>query len=208
MTDKIVVWGIGTPRTFRVYWTLEELGLAYACKPIRTRTSDMDGQEFLALSPGKKIPALQHGDLSLTESGAITHYLMDNFGSQNWSANEQAQINRWIFFTLMEIDATALYVLRRHRGLPEIYGASPEAVNAAVQYAQRQLDVVEQWLSDGRSFMVGNRFSEADIHLTSCLKWAQREGVQLGKHLIQYESQIVQRAAFVAAFKVNFPDML
>ena len=74
------VWGIGTARTMRVYWALHELGLDYVSHPVRARTADMDDPAFLRVSPGRKIPAFRDGELSLTESGAITDYLFEQFG--------------------------------------------------------------------------------------------------------------------------------
>ena len=41
MTRRIL-WGIGSGRAFRVHWTLQELGLKYETKPVRTRTPAMD----------------------------------------------------------------------------------------------------------------------------------------------------------------------
>ena len=72
---RLHVWGCGTPRTLRVYWALRELELDFVAHPVRTRTSDMDAGDFLAVSPGRKIPGLSHGGFTLVESGAIVDYL-------------------------------------------------------------------------------------------------------------------------------------
>ena len=102
MTEReIVVWGVGTPRTLRVHWALHELQLPYETRPVQPRTPMMEEADFLSVSPGKKVPALQHGDLTLTESAAITRYLMDNFSGQTWSVEERTTMDRFVFFTLM-----------------------------------------------------------------------------------------------------------
>ncbi len=199
---EFVVWGIGTPRTLRVHWTLHELGLAYETRPVQPRTALMDAPEFLAVSPGKKIPALQHGDLTITESAAITRYLMDNFSAQSWSAAERAAIDQVTFFTLMELDATALYVIRRHEGLPAIYGEAPGAVAAAYAYADRQFAVLAE-LIGARNFALGERFSEADIHVGSVLDWAQALKIDLPAVLSHYHERLRSRPAYQAACDVN-----
>ena len=201
--SDIVVWGVGTPRTLRVYWALHELEKGYRSEPIYTRTATMDREDFLRVSPGSKIPALQHGDLMLTESGAITRYLMDTFSTHQWSMAERAEMNRWIFFALTELDATALYVIRRHEGLPNIYGAAPEAVACAYEYLARQLTVLENVLSDGRDYVLGEIFSEADIHLGTCLGWAILLNVELAAGLAAYQQRLSARPPFRAAFAVN-----
>ena len=200
---KIVVWGIGTPRTLRVHWALHELGLDYQTEPIVTRTPAMERADFLQVSPGSKIPAFQHGQISLAESGAITRYLMDTFSTRQWSSAEQATINRWIFFTLTELDATALYVIRRHAGLPHIYGEAPVAVSSAYAYAARSLAVVEDTLSDGRSYLVGEAFSEADIHLGTCLDWSVAIEIELSAMLSAYHERLRLRPAYQAGLAAN-----
>jgi glutathione S-transferase len=44
MTDtpprRLVLWGVGTPRTLRTHWALHELGLDYECRPILPRTGE------------------------------------------------------------------------------------------------------------------------------------------------------------------------
>jgi glutathione S-transferase len=199
----IVVWGVGTPRTLRVYWALHELDVDYRSEPIYTRTPTMERADFLRVSPGSKIPGLQHGELMLTESGAITRYLMDTFSEQGWSVAARAQMDRWTFFALTELDATALYVIRRHEGLPEIFGEAPLAVSGAYEYLNGQLGVLENVLSDGRNYMLGEFFSEADIHIGTCLGWATSLNVELASGLADYQQRLRDRPAFQAASVAN-----
>ena len=46
----------------------------------------------------------------------------------------------WCFFAMSELDANAIYSIRRHGDLVEIYGASPIAVRAAIEYFDHQLE--------------------------------------------------------------------
>lgn len=198
----IEVFGIGTPRTLRVHWTLRELQLNYTTHPLTPRTPQMDAPEFLAVSPGKKVPALRHGDLFLTESAAISRYLMNTFSTGQWSTRERAEIDRLTFFALMELDATALYVIRRHEGLPAIYGEAPGAVAAAYAYADRQFAVLADLIGD-RHHAIGGRFSEADIHIGSVLDWACALKILLPANLTAYHERLRTRPAYRAACDVN-----
>jgi glutathione S-transferase len=186
-----------------VYWALHELQLDYQIEPIITRTEAMDRREFLAVSPGKKIPAIQHDSLTLTESGAITRFLMETYSKAIWTVEENAQISRWSFFALMEIDATALYVIRRHEGLPTIYGEAPAAIASSYAYVDRQLDVLNERLVDGRSYVMGDEFSEADIHLGSCLVWARLLKIRLPIQVAAYCERLVKRDAYQQASVAN-----
>tara|TARA_R110002096_G_scaffold181497_2_gene359154 strand:- start:797 stop:1420 length:624 start_codon:yes stop_codon:yes gene_type:complete len=200
--QEIEVFGIGTPRTLRVHWALRELQLDYTTRPIKPRTPQMDAADFLAVSPGKKIPALRHGSLVLTESGAITRFLMDHYAARKWSASERARIDRLTFFVLMGIDATALYVIRRHEGLPAIYGEAPGAVAAAYAYADRQFAVLADLIGRQRH-AIGEQFSEADIHAGSVLDWALALKIDLPANLTEYHERLRARPAYVAARDAN-----
>lgn len=197
------VWGAGTPRTLRVYWTLHEFAVSYEKVAIRTRTADMDRADFLAVSPGRKIPALEHGELTLTESGAIVAYLFERFGAVTASPAQRAAIDRWSYFALTELDATSLYVVRRHRDLWKIYGEAPAAVAAAIAYFERQATVVDRILADGRQNIAGDRLSAADIHLTTCCDWASLCGVELPDTLARYAARQRERPAYRAAQRAN-----
>ena len=79
-----------------------------------------------------------------------------------------------VFFIVAELDSTSLYVMRRHGAgaLGHIYGIAPDVVAKAGEYFRQQLRHVEVALADGRSYLMGDRFTCADILLTTCLDWA------------------------------------
>ena len=199
----ITVWGTGTPRTLRVLWVLHELNLSYKTERIITRTESMDRQDFLAVSPGKKIPALQHGDFTMTESGAITQFLIDNYSEESWTAEQHASIARWSYFVITEIDATALYVIRRHEGLPNIFGEAPAAISSSYEYADRQFNVISDVLEDDSNYLVGGKFSVADVHLVTCIAWARMLKMSLPTKLNSYADRLMARPAFLEASEIN-----
>ncbi len=204
----MIVWGVGTPRTLRVHWTLAELGLPYSIRAIQSRTGETLTKEFTALNQRQKIPVLQDGGVTLTESAAIITYLAERYGSASVSLVpsdpiERARCFEWCSFALSELDATSLYVLRRHEGLPQIYGEAPAANTAARLYFQRQMRSVDPVLRDGREFMVAGSFSLADIMLCSCLTWAQAVQIPIADHVASYNKHLKARPAYLAAVVAN-----
>jgi glutathione S-transferase len=203
------VWGVGTTRTIRAHWVLHELGLEYETRAIQSRTGETQTDEYLRMNPRGKIPLLVEGDLVLAESGAIAAHLADTHAPGKLApapgSRERAIHDQWCFFILMELDATSLYVVRRHDGLPEIYGDAPMAVESSLVYFRRQLEVAEAELADGRSFLLGEDFQVADIHLTSCLLWASAVSETLSDSLMAYRGRTTSRPAFQAANAINFP---
>lgn len=137
--SKRTLWGVGTPRTMRAHWALHELSLPYESQAIRTRSPAIQTAEFGVLNPRRKIPILQDGDFTITESAAIVLYLFDRYGTAENQLMpsdlfERAKILEWCFYSMTELDATTMYVIRRHEGLSNIYGEAPTAVEACKVY--------------------------------------------------------------------------
>lgn len=53
---SLEVFGVGTARTFRVHWMLQELGVAHTVHPLQSRSGETQEAEYLALNPRGKIP--------------------------------------------------------------------------------------------------------------------------------------------------------
>ena len=75
-----IVWGLGTPRTFRPLWALAELGLDYDHRKIPSRGPGIDDPHFRALSKRHKIPFYEDDIVKIGESAAIVTYLADRYG--------------------------------------------------------------------------------------------------------------------------------
>lgn len=206
----IKLWGIGTSRTLRAHWALRELGLPYETENIRPRTPLMDGEDFLAVSPDKKVPVLQDGSLTIAESPAIVMYLADRYATGSTclfpeTTEGRAQLFEWVSYISMEIDATSLYVLRRHFDLTETYGEAPAAVNSAREYFARMINRAVRPFRDGRPFLLGDHLSVADILLVSCFAMADKYHADLPGELQDYRSRACSRPAYESAMKANNP---
>ena len=166
MTDKLILWGVGTTRTMRTHWALHELDLPYACRPILPRSGETKTAEYTALNARQKIPLLQDGDLTIGESAAIVAYLAQKYRGSKVSlipedSDPYAKWLEWCFFIVTELNSTSLYVMRRHgtnQGLAHIYGHAPEVVEQASKYFRDQLNYVDVALQDGRDFLMGTQF--------------------------------------------------
>jgi glutathione S-transferase len=75
----ITLYHCAAARSFRPLWTLEELGLPYDLKmlPFPPRVY---AKEYLGLNPLGTIPLLLDGDTRMTESAAISQYLVTRYG--------------------------------------------------------------------------------------------------------------------------------
>ena len=209
-SPTIEIWGAGTMRTLRPIWTAEELGLDYRHVPIGPRTGETRTEEYTRLNPKQKVPCLVDGELVLSESVAISRYLIARYGGESTVAAPAslalgAKEDEWVCHAYGELDETSLYVMRRHGALAPIYGEAPQALASSRGYAAKHLSVIAAHL-EHRDFVVGDRFGLADIILVSCLDWALRYEFALEDSLLGYRDSITQRGAYRKACAVNYSE--
>jgi glutathione S-transferase len=200
---RLTLWGVGTSRTVRAHWAMAELGLAYETRAIGARTGETETAEYTALNPRQKIPLLQDGDFCIGESAAIVAYLSRTYSREDnplipLPPRDYAAWLEWMFFIVAELDSTSLYVMRRHKAdaLGHIYGVAPDVVARAGEYFRKQLRHVETSLADGRTYLMGDRFSSADILLITCLEWAITYEVGICDNALPYLERIRERPAY------------
>jgi len=211
MSHDLTVWGVGTSRTMRVHWMLLELGLEYECHPIQSRTGETHTDEFKRLNPRHKIPVLRHGSLVLTESAAIIQYLSETFPNPTkvYAPSEavgRARLNEWCYFIMSELDASSLYVVRRHEGLKQIYGEAPTAVESAKSYFLHNIEAMASRIGSDNTYVLGERLSVVDILLMTCLDWAASCGISLPETVSHYRQRVALRPAYLTALKKNFAE--
>ena len=203
----IALWGGATPRTLRAHWMLHELDKPYEAKLIAPRSGETQTAEFQALNVKEKIPVLVDGDLVLTESAAIITYLGDRYGPDTGLVPapytmERAKYNEWLAYAQMELDAHTLYVVRKHRDLAHLYGEAPAAIATAIEGFAKLIGFAEQRLRN-HDYLVGDRFTGADLMLVTCLLWARACEVDVPDRLNEYSARLTRRQAFKKANELN-----
>lgn len=189
----ITLYGVYRSRASRPLWLLAELGLPFTHVPViqAYRLADAKAVEaplntatpsFLAVNPQGQIPAYQEGDLVLTESLAITLHIArshgGDFGPQ--SNAEAALMEQWSLFAATSIETPALEILyiQGDGGDQTVEGQAAIAVNA--EKLRRPLARLQAFLSV-HDWLVGARFTAADINTAECLRYAQGHPSLLGE---------------------------
>ena len=206
---EMVLWGIGTSRTMRAHWALHEASLAYRCEQVLPRSGQTQTPQYTALNKRQKVPLLQDGQFTIGESAAIAAYAAGKHPESRLIPQDRLEHARWLewsFFIMTELDATSLYVMRRHTELEAYYGNAPDVVEKASAYFQKQRVFVDDAMSDGRPYLCGDTFSTADILLTTCLTWAVHYGIPVGDELMKYLKRTTARTAYRSAFLRNRGD--
>ena len=208
MSKNRILWGVGTSRTIRAHWALIELNLSYKTEIIRTRTTDTETAAFKSVNPRQKIPVLQDGTLTMGESAAIVTYLAESYSTEQVrlipdNPKARAKYFEWMSFICMELDATSLYVLRRHWSLPEIYGDSPVANKASEEYFNRMITAADKLKNPKQKYLLETGFSGVDILMTTTLKWAIDYNQKIPTNFMEYLDHMVNRPGYIAALEAN-----
>src|SRR5258708_19800647 len=90
----------GAPNPTKVALFLEEAGLPYDAIPVDTRKGEQHKQEFLAINPNAKLPAIVDGDATVFDSSAILLYLAEKTGKFLPAKTDKArgELLSWMFF--------------------------------------------------------------------------------------------------------------
>jgi glutathione S-transferase len=206
--NRIILWGVGTSRAFRVHWALCEMGLSYDTVPIQARTGETKTEEYAQLNPKQKIPYFRDGELGISESAAVLQYLFATYGDAAGlyappDARAQALSDEWCYTVMTEFDAHSLYLIRRHKYLSEIYGTAPDAVASAEEYFLKQLAAMTARIGAADPYLFGDRLGAADILLTTCLDWAVAYDITVNETCLAYRSRGNARPAYKAAQQAN-----
>ncbi len=168
----------GTPptRALRAVWLLNELGLEYELHPIDLMQGEHHQKDFLSINPAAKVPVLVDGSLVVTESAAIQLYLAEKYPQAGFipkTLEDRAQMYRWMFFLVTEIEQPLWRIARQTFVYPE-EKRLPQDVELARQECLEMVAVLEGHMA-GREFMVGDRLSVADFNAAYTLDWANEE---------------------------------
>lgn len=194
----IIFYGSPMSSAGRTRWMLEEIGVPYEYRRLSIREGDTKKPEFLAINPGGKIPCIQDDGFTLTESMAINLYLAEKYGKELMPAGlqERARVYEWSFWAISNVQPLLVTILQHTMILPEPE-RDPKAIEKARGLLPPYLALLERALS-GRQYLVGDRFTVADLNVASVVGLAAMVGVDLGSHpnILAWLQPIQARPAF------------
>jgi glutathione S-transferase len=160
-------------RSIRVRWMLQELEVDFEAATIDLRAGEHRRSDFLKVNPAGKVPALVDGDLVLTESVAIVLYLAEKYPAKGFmptDPEQRAQLNRWLLFTVTELEQPLWRITRHTRLYPESRRLPGDVALAREEFTA-MAGVLDAHMRD-RPFVIANRVTVADFVLAYTLDWA------------------------------------
>ena len=151
-------------RSVRALWLFNELDLPYELEIYPLGDKSMRTPEYLKVHPLGRVPALEDGDLTIFESGAIVQYVLDRYGNgtmvPNSASPDYPTYLQWLHYAEGMIMPQINIIVVETIFLPE-ERRNQTNVNRATKLLTRMLTAVDMHLQD-REFLAGE-FSGADI---------------------------------------------
>ena len=191
MASDIIFYHNPMSRGQIIRWMLEEVGAPYDTE-ILDYASTMKCDDYRAINPMMKLPAISHRGRIVTECAAICAYLADVFPEAGLGPREEekADYYRWMFFASGPLEQA---VTNNFAG----FKAKDEQQH---MFGYGNYDLAVSTLADhlgGRDFVCGSRFNAADVYVGSAVMWGTQFGT-LPKldPFLAYAERLEQRDAY------------
>lgn len=189
-------------RSTRPRWLLEDIGTPYELVRLDMASGAHKKPEYLKIHPHGAVPALVDGDLVMFESAAICAYLADKFPEKELAppvgTPARGRYYQWLVYCMATLEPPVLQIFLNTRMLPEAE-RSAKAVEEGKKKFAEVARVLGQALA-GKSYLLGEQFSAADVMIGSTLAWASAMGVLEGQEELQaYVKRVTERPAYQRA---------
>jgi glutathione S-transferase len=170
--SKLAVYHrVGAGRPIRVVWALEEVGADYEL--VTMSAEEGRSAEHRARHPLGRVPVLEDEQGPMFESTALVFHVAELYQEAGLlpppATHDRAVVQGWSIFAMTELEAPAIESYRQRE-------ANPEASAKASVRCADAVAVLEGALSGTPSYLVGSRFSVADIVAGGVLGVAVRIG--------------------------------
>jgi len=196
----IILYHSPQSRSFRTLWLLEELGLPYELKVVSIRRSDGTGQDagpaYRDIHPHGKVPAIVHDAVTIFETAAIAAYLAD-LRPEAGLAPPIGDPLRGPYLTWLAYSSGVFEpaMICKYMKIDHVFGAMGWAPADEVEA------VLDRAVASG-PYLLGDRFSAADIVLGGSLSYMGRTGLmQPNPARDAYVERITGRDAYARAEK-------
>lgn len=170
-----------TPNGYKVTIALAEMELPYRVVPVDITANQQFADDFLAISPNNKIPAIVDHDgpdgapLSIFESGAILFYLAQKTGRfLPGDVRSQMDVVQWLMFQMGGVGPMLGQAHHFRRYAPE---QIPYAVERYTREAARIYGVLDRRLA--KSEFLAGEYSIADMATFPWLRPFRWQGQEL-----------------------------
>lgn len=195
MTDRITLYGNPeSGHTYKVKLYLDSNEIKHEYKVVDIFTARNEREEpFCGLSLKKfgEVPLLTCGEMVYAQSNSILLFLSEKFNiGCGDSLTEKNEVREWLFWEANKIGLSLPHLRLARSYFPEDF---PEG---SVEWLQMRFDfdvnVLNEQLSDGRQFIIGDSITIADYSICGYMFFANHAKVNLPKYVKSWLIRIQQ----------------
>ena len=188
-------------RATRPRWVLEELGVPYDLVRLDPAKAETRNAEHLGRHPLGHVPVLEDRGQFVFESGAICMHLADLFPEKRLlpppGSVERGLAYQWVLFAMAEMEPP-LVTLFGEAKKPEAERSAAVAAQAKAAFG-KTLAALEKAVA-GRTFLLGDAFSVADVMVGATLAWGKAMKAMEGAPAVEaYLARLRERPAWQRA---------
>lgn len=196
---RVRLYHVPNTRSTRVLWLLEEIGAPYDLTLMAG--DERRGEDHVSRHPLGRVPVVEDDEGFVFESLAILLHLADLHPEAGLipppGSHDRALVYQWSAFAMTELEPAAreVFVARRKE--------DDERAAAGVESFREAAAVVEDAL-DGADYLVGGRFTVADLVCGAVLLFARRAELTEGlPRIADYLAALEARPARQRAMAVG-----
>ena len=167
-SDEIVFYTNPQSRGRIARWMLEETGQPYRTEVLEYGAG-MKTADYLAINPMGKVPAILHRGVVVTETAAICAYLADAFPQAGLAPAcddpARGRYLRWRFFAAGPLEAAV------SAKAMDLLAPPDKAGMVGYGSFEQTVDTLEGVVAQASPWLLGERFSAADVYLGSQVVW-------------------------------------
>ena len=193
------LWHCHNARSLRPLWAMEEMGLDYELEilPFPPRFFQ---KEYLGVNSLGTVPFFEDGDVTMTESSGICHYLVEKYRRAEFGVAvdhpEYGDYLNWLYHS----DATLTFpqtIVLRYTLLEQGDRRLPQAAEDYAAWFIARLRRLDAHILD-REFLCAGKFTIADIAVGYALHLGQSLGLdeQFTDQVNDYLARLQARPAF------------
>ncbi len=206
----VTIYGVYRSRATRNIWLLDEIGVPFKHVPViqagRAATPAGKGilstrsPEFLKVNPNGHIPSMEDEGLVLHESLAINLYLARKHGGPlaPKDVKEEGLMAMWSLWAATEVEPHSIHIVYNAVSKPpaerdaKLLASSIEACRAPFAVLDKELAAT--------GYLVGGRFTVADINVAEVVRYAQpaKELFDANPNVAKWIAACQSRPAFKA----------
>lgn len=150
-------------RSSGMLWLLEELDVPYEMEIVDIRREGGVDEAYRQIQPSKKVPAIRHDGVTITERAAITTYLADRFPQAGLAPSIDDPRRGPYLTMLVYCDSVFDPALAAHA-----HGLSYESNDYSFGLFDDMVRYIDRRLTEN-DYAVGNSFTAADTQLASAI---------------------------------------